>query len=237
MGMPRPYGQYALAAELFRYPGADQRHRVAAVQGMLIAQYPEASETLTPFTEWVSTTPAYQVEEVFSRTFHVQAICYLDIGFVIFGEDYKRGEFLVNMKQEQSLAGNDYGEELPDNLVNMLTLLPLLKDDAFRAELAGRVLMPALRKMMAEFGPEKSRLRTNMLRRKHKALIMPEETNINVYHHALLAVFQMLAKDFEEVALMEYKPNGLDPLQAAAPAADCGTCTIPHSPLIKTNKP
>ncbi|MBS1943228.1 MAG: hypothetical protein JST38_20390 [Bacteroidetes bacterium] len=237
MGSARPYGQYALMAELFRYPGPDFHHRVAAVQGMFNAQYPEAAETLAPFVEWVRTTSAHRVEEVFSRTFHVQAICYLDIGFVIFGEDYKRGEFLVNMKQEQSLAGNDCGEELPDNLVNMLTLLPLLKDDAFRAELAGRVMMPALRKMLTEFSPEKSRLRTNMLQRKHKALILPDEQYINVYHHALLALFQMLATDFEEVALAGYRPNGLDPLQAAVPASDCGTCAIPHSPLIKTNKP
>lgn len=237
MGGARPYGQYALAAELFRYPGPDFRHRVEAVNGMLVAQYPDAAETLAPFVQWVGTTPAHHVEEVFSRTFHVQAICYLDIGFVIFGEDYKRGEFMVNMKQEQAMAGNACGEELPDNLVNMLTLLPLLRDEAFRAELAGRVMMPALRKMMAEFGAEKTKLRNNMLRRKHKALIMQEETNINVYFHALQALFQMLALDFNEVALAEYRPTGLDPLRAAAPASDCNTCNIPHSPLIKTMKP
>lgn len=237
MGSARPYGQYALAAELFRYPGVDLNDRVTALYDVLAARYPEAAGTLSPFVEWVATTPAHRVEEVFSRTFHVQAICYLDIGFVIFGEDYKRGEFLVNMKQEQSLAGNDCGEELPDNLVNMLTLLPLLKDDAFRAELAGRVMMPALRRMLAEFSPEKSRLRTNMLRRKHNALIMPEEQHMNVYHHALLALFQMFAQDFEEVALETYRPNGHDPLRAAVPASECGTCTVPHSPLIKTMKP
>ncbi|MBP8822368.1 MAG: hypothetical protein KBH07_01835 [Flavobacteriales bacterium] len=233
----RPYGQYALAAELFRYPGADFQDRVAAVYGMLRAQYPEAADTLLPFAQWVDATPAHHVEEVFSRTFHVQAICYLDIGFVLFGEDYKRGEFLVNMKQEQAMAGNDCGEELPDNLVNVLTLLPLLRDEAFRAELAGRVLMPALRRMMAEFSPAKSKLRTNMLRRKHKALIMAEEQHINVYHHALLALFHMLVHDFDEVALVEYKPTGPDPLRAAAPASDCGTCNSPHSPRINTMKP
>ncbi|HRQ86017.1 MAG TPA: hypothetical protein PLV70_12960 [Flavobacteriales bacterium] len=237
MGSARPYGQYALAAELFRYPGPDFRHRVEAVNGMLLAQYPEAAETLAPFVQWVEATPAHHVEEVFSRTFHVQAICYLDIGFVIFGEDYKRGEFLVNMKREQAAAGNPCGEELADNLVNMLTLLPLLRDGAFRAEMAGRVMMPALRKMMAEFGTEKTKLRNNMLRRKHKALIMPEETNINVYHHALLALVQMFGRDFEEVPMEVYKPAGQDPLRAAAPASDCGTCKVPHSPQIKTMTP
>jgi len=237
MKTARPYTQYALMADLFRYPGTDFKQQVIETQTMLRVLYPEVADTLQRFTEWVETTPLHEVEEIFSRTFHVQAICYLDLGFVIFGEDYKRGEFLVNMKREQAEAGNDCGEELPDNLANMLSLLPLLKDDDFRAELAGRVMMPALRKMIAEFSPRKLELRTNMLRKKHNAIIMDGQENINVYHDALLTLFRMLETDFTEIALAEHRPNGLDPLRAAAPAADCGTCSVTHSPLIKTNKP
>lgn len=236
MAAARPYTQYALMADLFRYPGEDFRERAVDVGTMLNVLYPEAAGALERFIQWAVNTPLHEVEEIFSRTFHVQAICYLDLGFVIFGEDYKRGEFLVNMKREQAEAGNDCGEELPDNLANVLTLLPLLKDDNLRAELAGRVMMPALRKMMAEFSPRKLELRTNMLRKKHNAIIMDGQENINVYHDALLALFQMLETDFTEVALAEHRPNGLDPLRAAAPASDCGTCSIPHSPLIKTAK-
>lgn len=237
MSTGRPYTQYALMAELFRYPAEDFRQKVIDVQTMLRVLYPEVADTLQRFTDWAEATPLHEVEEIFSRTFHVQAICYLDLGFVIFGEDYKRGEFLVNMKREQAEAGNDCGEELPDNLANVLSLLPLLKDDDFRNELAGRVMMPALRKMMAEFSPRKLELRTNMLRKKHNAIIMDGHEDMNVYHDALLALFRMLETDFTEVALAEHRPNGLDPLRAAAPASDCGTCSIPHSPLIKTDKP
>ncbi|MCO6481793.1 MAG: hypothetical protein J5I62_03260 [Flavobacteriales bacterium] len=233
----KPYQQYALMAELFRYPGEGLRDHVVEAYAMLCRHYPRAAATVRPFVDWVNATDVHRVEEIFSRTFHVQAICYLDLGFVLFGEDYKRGEFLVNMKREQAAAGNPCGEELADNLANVLTLLPLLKDDAFRAELAGRVLMPALRRMLAEFSPRKTELRTKMLRRKHKALIMDGQADINVYHAALSALFHMLEEDFTEVGLGDYRPQGIDPLYAAAPASDCNTCSIPHSPLIKTAKP
>lgn len=237
MKSERPYTQYALLADVFRYPGPDYRQKVCDAQTMLRVLYPEVADTLQRFAEWVEATPLHEVEEIFSRTFHVQAICYLDLGFVIFGEDYKRGEFLVHMKREQAEAGNDCGEELPDNLASILSLLPLLKDDDFRAELAGRITLPALRKMMAEFSPRKLELRTNMLRKKHNAVIMDGQENINVYHDALLTLFRVLETDFTETALVEHRPNGLDPLRAAAPASDCGSCSIPHSPLIKTAKP
>lgn len=231
------YRQYALMAELFRYPGEGLRESVAEVHAMLGQRYPQAAETLQRFVAWVHATDDHTVEEIFSRTFHVQAICYLDLGFVLFGEDYKRGEFLVNMKREQAEANNPCGEELPDNLPNVLTLLPLLRDEAFRDELAGRVLMPALRRMLAEFHPHKQELRARMLRRKHKALILDGQVNINVYHDALLALFQMLEADFTEVGFRDYRPRGLDPLRAAAPASDCGTCSTSPSPLIKIDKP
>ncbi|HMN06409.1 MAG TPA: hypothetical protein PKD45_11840 [Flavobacteriales bacterium] len=228
------YQQYALMAELFRYPGEGLRESVAEVHAMLGQRYPQAEETLQRFVEWVYNTDDHTVEEVFSRTFHVQAICYLDLGFVLFGEDYKRGEFLVNMKREQAEADNPCDEELPDNLANVLTLLPLLQDESFRDELAGRVLMPALRRMMAEFHPHKLELRARELRRKHKALILDGQVNINVYHDALLALFQMLGADFTEVGFKDYRPRGLDPLRAAAPAADCGTCST--HPLHRSSK-
>ena len=66
-------------------------------------------------------------QEYYISTFDVQAICFLDIGYVLFGEDYKRGIFLVNIKKEQIKAGNDCGSELPDHLPNILTLLPKMQ--------------------------------------------------------------------------------------------------------------
>lgn len=54
---------------------------------------------------------------------------HLDLGYVMFGEDYKRGAFLLNMQIEQQKINNDCGTDLPDNICNVLDLMTLSKDD------------------------------------------------------------------------------------------------------------
>lgn len=224
------YQQYALMADIFKYPTSDVKVRVLDAVSMLNSDYPDAAEALTRYVNWINETDQHEIEEVYAKTFHVQAICYLDLGYVIFGEDYKRGEFLVNMKREQEEAGNDLGPELPDNLGNVLTLLPKIKDEEFRNELAGRVMIPALRMMLKEFGDRRMKMREKMLKKKHSALILEGQRHGNIYKDAIEALLIMLTTDFEEVALVEAKPN-VDPLQAAAPVSDCGTCNITHIPI------
>jgi nitrate reductase assembly molybdenum cofactor insertion protein NarJ len=53
-----------------------------------------------------------EYEELYTKTFDVQPICYLDLGYVIFGEDYKRGAFLLHMQEEQQKVNNDCGTDL-----------------------------------------------------------------------------------------------------------------------------
>ncbi|MCF8258915.1 MAG: hypothetical protein K9J06_15270 [Flavobacteriales bacterium] len=236
MGTVPTYAQYALMAETLRYPTADTPKRVREIAAMLEMRYPDAVPAFERFAKWTAETGLHEMEEVYAKTFHVQAICYLDLGYVIFGEDYKRGEFLVNMKNEQAMVGNDCGTELPDNLANMLTLLPLMKDADLRDELAGRIMIPALRKMLAEFTEYRMELRAKMLRKKHNALIMEGQRSGNIYKDVLESLLIMMNHDFTEIALNEYRP-GTDPLRADAPVSDCGTCSITHSPLIKTVKP
>ena len=45
-----------------------------------------------------------------------QVLATLDIGYVLFGDDYKRGELLANLNQEHRKANNDCGTELADHL-------------------------------------------------------------------------------------------------------------------------
>ncbi len=91
------------------------------------------------------------MREYFIKTFDIQASCYLDIGYVLFGEDYKRGTFLVHMIEEHKKAQNDCGVELPDHLPNILRLLPKIKDKKLAEELAYSLVLPALREMQKNF--------------------------------------------------------------------------------------
>ena len=65
--------------------------------------------------------------ELYLRTFDVQAITTLDIGYVLFGEDYKRGALLAGLSAEHKKVSNDCGIELADHLPNVLRLLPKME--------------------------------------------------------------------------------------------------------------
>ena len=74
------------------------------------------------------------LQELHTRTFDVQALTTLGTGYVLFGDDYKRGALLSNLNREHNDAQNDCRGELADHLPNVLRLIPKLKDQ----EPAGR---------------------------------------------------------------------------------------------------
>ncbi|MFA5588291.1 MAG: hypothetical protein WC987_05940, partial [Mariniphaga sp.] len=112
---------------------------------------PESEQELELFIEHIKQKTLAEQQEYYISTFDVQALCYLDVGYVLYGEDYNRGVFLANMKKEQKNAGNDCGSELPDHLPNVLTLLPKMDDTSLAEELIVSMLIPAVEKMVGSF--------------------------------------------------------------------------------------
>lgn len=142
---------YNILADLFRYPSEQTAQQLKACGQFINNEHPEMLELLRPFQKHFLNKSMEDLQEYYIKTFDVTAVCFLDIGYVLFGEDYKRGDFLVFMKQEQELAGNDCGVELPDHLPNMLTLVPKLKDQKLAEELMVTLTIPALKEMIAQF--------------------------------------------------------------------------------------
>ncbi len=229
---PEIYQQYPILAAVFRYPDYRLEGHVRKCEQMLAVQYPEALEDFRKFADWVHDTDLDEMEEVYTKTFHIQAICYLDLGYVIFGEDYKRGEFLVNMKREQAEAHNDCGDELPDNLINILTLMPKIREQAFRDELAVRVVIPALGKMLEEFKAARMELKTKVLRKKHKAILQENQKNGNIYQYALRALLEVFKKDFEGIHYEDPKETLMEASNGIA-APGC-SCSFIHTKTTKT---
>lgn len=225
------YNAFSVA---FGYPSTDYAYRISELQHMLNTDYPEAANALQPFTDWVTKTEYWQIEEVFTKTFHIQAICYLDLGYVIFGEDYKRGEFLVNMKREQFQAGNDCGDELADNLSNVLSLIPKLKDEAFREELISLIMLPAFEKMLVEFESSRIELKNKILRKKHNAVLQEDLQFGNVYRNALISLSKVVMSDFDTD---KYKKPEIQPLIGGAFLSGCGTsCGTPSDSFNKPSQ-
>lgn len=169
---------------------------------MLLERYPEAATEIKPFVDYINTHTEDDREELFTKTFDVQPICYLDLGYVIFGEDYKRGAFLLHMQEEQLLAGNDCGTDLSDNICNMLALYTRTDNQALLDELAVKILIPGLEKMIGEFKQARVELKMKILKKLHRAIIQEELNQGNVYRNVLTSLLLVMKKDFEEVSYL-----------------------------------
>ena len=203
--LPRPH--YELLASLFVYPGVDYAGRAErAVQG-LCGRFPEAATqvqrflSLLPWRAGASPDQAelYELQEIYTRSFEVQAMTTLDVGYVCFGDDYKRAEVLVNLNREHRAAGVDCGLELSDHLPNVLRLLARWNDDELAAELVQQIVSPAVRQMVTEFDPERMAQRNALFERHHRTLIESSALRATMFQHPLAAVASVLEAEFGSV--------------------------------------
>ena len=96
-----------------------------------------------------------ELQELFTRTFDLNPMCTLEIGWQLYGEDYQRGEFLVKMRQQLREYELRESGELPDHLSHALALLAHLEPDE-AAEFAGSYLLPALDKMRTSWREDRN---------------------------------------------------------------------------------
>lgn len=147
---------YKYIADLFRYPTAESLKSILLVKEFLAEKDIVQSVKFEPFVELQMDKSMTSLEEHYIKTFDVQATCHLDIGYIIFGDDSKRGRFLYHMKEEQEKIANDCGSDLADFLPNMLTLLSKTDNRELAEELSVSILLPALIKMSQKLESENS---------------------------------------------------------------------------------
>ncbi|MEP7381129.1 MAG: hypothetical protein ABI910_05545 [Gemmatimonadota bacterium] len=188
---------YDLFATLFVHPDAKYEANVARAIAHCDDAYAGAATTLRVFASLVPMGDLLALQELHTRTFDVQPITSLDIGYTLFGEDYKRGALLANLSGEHTRANIDCGTELGDHLTNVLRLLPRLADAALRAELVHVLLAPALREMIREFEPGRLAKKEDIYRKHHKTIIeVAAGDRRTAYRHALEALYAVLKRDF-----------------------------------------
>lgn len=219
------FNHYNNLADVFRYPTDKYIEQVNTCGDVLKKSYPKAYKSFTQFLGIINNLDAFEVEELFSMTFHIQAICYLDLGYVLYAEDYKRGEFLVQMKKEQEKVNNDTGVELADNLPNALTLIPLIEDEKFREELVVRMYIPAIESMLKEFDASRIALKTKVRKKKQKVILREDMQNKNAYQYAIDTLYNVFQSDFQ-VEKFANKMVESDPLSSFLPNCQ-GSCVTP----------
>lgn len=221
--------QYELLANLFRYPNEEYKENTLKCSTYLKGKYPTIYASFEPFFEFVEKTPIHEIEDVFSKTFHIQAICFLDLGYVLFAEDYKRGEFLVKMKAEQRKIDNDCGEELADNLPNVLTWMAKMDDEEFLEEFAIRVLIPSLSKMLEEFNTARMELKDKVRIKKQKVILMEDLANKNIFQYAINGLLNVAKEEYNEE---KYHDPVIVPTLGGDFIKTCSTsCSTSHQPI------
>lgn len=137
-------------ADLLEYPSAN--YRIGLEQGAVAVdgETPAAAESLAVFRRAMDSLSLEEQQELFVRAFDMNPSCALELGWHLFGEDYKRGEFLAFMRRELREAGVDERGELPDHIGSVLRLLGR-RDEATAGELAREFGLPALLKLRKAF--------------------------------------------------------------------------------------
>ncbi len=122
-----------IPARLFAYPGEDYHALAAEVPG---------------FAQAIEGMSVEDLQELYTRTFDWNPATSMEIGWHLYGENYERGEFLVEVRGLLRRHGVVESEGLPDHLVNLMPLLERLPPEE-AAQFATEYLAPALCKIEA----------------------------------------------------------------------------------------
>lgn len=189
---------YSALADIIDYPHAGYHQKVNALQQYLVAYGISVLAVYDNFRLLLGDVSIAQIEELYLRTFAVQAVTTLDIGYVLFGDDYKRGELLVNLSQEHHKAGNDCGHELADNLANLLRLISKTDNEEFKEDLVKIIILPALTKIISEFDTDNIEIKNRVYLKKHKTLIEQPGAYARIFVLPLIIIRDILQADFGE---------------------------------------
>jgi len=209
-------GRYDVLAGLFDYPCEEYPAAVERAIRMLVEHEPAAAKELRQFLVLLPADNVDLMQELFTRSFDVQAITTLDIGYVLFGDDYLRGELLANLHREHARVGNRCGTELADHLPNVLRLLGRLDDRELVEELVQEILAPAVRTMIDDFAEERIAAKSAAYRKHYKTLIetprcasgaqLEGGSRGTIYRFPLRALYGSLRRDFHIVERVPLGP-------------------------------
>ncbi|MBK8255910.1 MAG: nitrate reductase molybdenum cofactor assembly chaperone [Polyangiaceae bacterium] len=165
---------YNLYADIFDYPSDNLPSAVAECGRRLAHRLPEAAEHLACLEREAKACDTRAMMEKYAAIFDFSPARTMDLGYQLFGETYKRGIFLVKMKEALEKYQIPAGNELPDHLPSVLRMLSVLKAEDEPRDLVEEVILPSVEKILRTFDGEG-----------------------DVYRHALLALKTTLMADFD----------------------------------------
>ncbi|HEY7785544.1 MAG TPA: hypothetical protein VIB00_12495 [Pyrinomonadaceae bacterium] len=135
-------------ADLLEYPLTGWEEHLTACQKHVRHSMTELQACFATFADEVEHLSIAELEEIYTGTFDLSPVCALEIGYHLFGENYKRGVFLANLRETESLLELGQEHQLPDYLPVVLRLLSKLEDKELRGSLIVDCIIPALERML-----------------------------------------------------------------------------------------
>ena len=120
---------YQLLSAMLEYPSPDLAESARECAALLSLESPDAAVQIERFLALTEETPPGRLEEIYTGTFDINPTCTMYAGYQLFGESYKRGEFLVRLTQKNRQRGFSEGNELADHLAVLLRFLGRLDPD------------------------------------------------------------------------------------------------------------
>lgn len=137
---------YELLARLIDYPTPALPEQARECAAALKAQRSTAAPHMISFHRFVEQAAPGRLEELYAATFDLKPVCYPYIGYQLFGDTYKRGEFLAQLNARYHEVGCMAQHELPDHLSMILRYLTLTWD----ADLVKEGVVPSLVRMIEQ---------------------------------------------------------------------------------------
>lgn len=134
---------YDSFAKVLSYPNKDIGFRISDFGFVNLPQLEE-------FKQGVEHLTIEETEELYTRTFDINPVSSLEIGWHLYGEQYERGAFMVQMRQMLHKHFIEETSELPDHLTHVLLLLGRLEQKE-ADEFAAKYLLPSLEKILEGF--------------------------------------------------------------------------------------
>lgn len=156
---------YDIYAALLGYPGEDHGERVASYAMRIAGAEPAgaaeedgvsaATASIMKFLDETAAVPQGEMEELYTRTFDINPVASLELGWHLYGEQYERGAFLVKMRQLLHRHFIEEAVELPDHMTHALLLAGRMENPE-ADHFAVTYLRPALAKILEGFAEVES---------------------------------------------------------------------------------
>ena len=141
---------YESLAGLLEYPEADWIAQLENSRRLVVSENADLAIDFLRFYKNVIPFTLSSLQELYTQTFDLNPTCALEVGYHLFGENYKRGELLASLRETESPYSIGQQHQLPDYLPVLLRLIVRLNDAELRQSLISECILPALRKMTDE---------------------------------------------------------------------------------------